>query len=125
MEIRQEERCPLRIVSRLRPCCFSQHQVGRDHGAHENKRGRGEDPAAAAGTEAQQRRRASRHPFAEKDPGDDVPGYDEEHVDADVTPGEVVDTHMKEDHQEDCDHAQALDVRSEYPFLGCGPGLVS
>lgn len=125
MEIRQEHCRPLRIVGRPHPCRRTEHHVGGDHGADENECGRGQNAAAAAGIEAQQRCRTGRDPLAQEHSGDDEPGYDEEHVDADVAPAELADAGVVEDDEEHGDGTQALDVWPECPVLGRGPSLVS
>ena len=67
--------------------------------------------------------------LTDEKPGDQEPGNDEEDVDSDESPADAGQVGVVEDHEEDCNGTEPLDVRSEPPHrrrllgrLGCRAG---
>jgi hypothetical protein len=87
--------------------------VGRGEvGDEQRQRGRGEDPPRAADVEAAERDAPAPLRLREQEPGDQVPGEDEEDVDADEAAAEERDARMAQDDEQNRDRSETLDVVS-------------
>ncbi len=86
---------------------------GGEHDQHQRQQ-----TARPARVEADQRDAAGAVHLPHQQPGDQEAGDDEEDVDPDVSPREEGDPGMAEEHSDDRDRAQALDVGAE-AALGC------
>jgi len=95
------------------PCADEVEQVGRGEvGDEQRQRGRGKDPPRAADVEAAERDAPAPLGLREQEPGDQVPGEDEEDVDADEAAAEERDARVAQDDEQNRDRSETLDVVS-------------
>ena len=109
-----EQRRPPRVGEDLPHPHDRQDQGGDAAGGDQHDRGCGEDAAGATGVEVHQ---GAAQPGGvgalacpQQQSGDQEAGDDEEDVDPEVAPGDRVDAEVGDDHEQDRDGAEALDV---------------
>ena len=63
-------------------------------------------------------------PFTKQHSGDDVARNEEEDVNPDVSTGDTGHAGVVQDHEQNCDGAETLNVRPEWAVAWCGAGFV-
>ncbi len=118
LEVGREERRPERVLDRAGRLDRAQEVDRRRHRRDDHQRRRGQDPAGPAGVEAEQRDPAVALGLGDQQTGDQEARDHEEDVHADEAAVERPDLGVVQDHEQDGQGPEPLDVLSEARLHG-------
>jgi hypothetical protein len=112
-QVRDVQGCRDTVGADVRDAQRRQHERRDGDGHEQAQRGSGQQPPGTSCVERDQGDGARPFELADEEPRDQEAGEDKEDVHADVTAGHEGKTGMEEEHQDDRDAAQALQVGPE------------
>ena len=125
MEVGQEHRRPAAVDGRRVPVDGPQDPVGGNDGPHDHERRGGDDAAAAAPVEAEERGPTTAGAVSKQEPGDDESRYDEEDVDADIAAAQSFQSTVVKNHQHNGDCPESLDIGAKAAITWGSPRLIA